>query len=91
LNPAISHRGWMFYNDLHAYNTHDPAENHDDDSDQRCLYLTSFSCLMSGSRVFWIPSRVLLTASVTPIIGFSTAIGTARMTARTGPCRRREQ
>lgn len=29
---------------------------------------------------------VLLTASLAPIIGFNTAMGTARITARTGPC-----
>ena len=49
------------------------------------LYLASLSCRTFGSSVLWRPSRVLLTASLAPIIGFSTAIGTARTTERTGP------
>ena len=51
----------------------------------RCLYLASVSCLEFGSNVLCSPSSVLLTASLAPIIGLRTAIGTARTTARTGP------
>lgn len=51
----------------------------------RCLYLVSVSCLEFGSSVLCSPSSVLLTASLAPIIGLRTAIGTARTTARTGP------
>ena len=49
------------------------------------LYLASLSCRTFGSSVLWRPSKVLLIASLAPIIGFSTAIGTARTTERTGP------
>ena len=56
--------------------------------DYRCLYLVSVSCLEFGSNVLCSPSSVLLTASLAPIIGLRTAIGTARTTARTGPWRR---
>ena len=54
-------------------------------TDYRCLYLVSVSCLEFGSNVLCSPSSVLLTASLAPIMGLSTAIGTARTTARTGP------
>ena len=49
------------------------------------LYLSTSSFLPSGSKLFLIPSNVLLTASDAPIMGFSTAIGTARTTALRGP------
>lgn len=49
------------------------------------LYFSSFSLLFSGSIEFRTPSSVLLTASLAPIIGLRTAIGTARMTFLTGP------
>ena len=49
------------------------------------LYLSDSSLRAFGSRVFRIPSSVLLTASVAPIMGFKTAIGTARTTAFSGP------
>lgn len=49
------------------------------------LYFASFSRRTLGSNVLCSPSNVLLTASLAPIIGFKTAIGTARMTERTGP------
>jgi hypothetical protein len=52
----------------------------------RCLYLASLSCLTLGSKVLCKPNSVSLTASLAPIIGFKTAIGTARTTERTGPC-----
>lgn len=51
----------------------------------RHLYLSTNSFLPSGSRLFLIPSNVLLTASDAPIMGLSTAMGTARTTALSGP------
>ena len=51
----------------------------------RYLYLSPCSFLPCGSRLFLIPSRVLETASLAPIIGFNTAIGTALTTALNGP------
>ena len=49
------------------------------------LYFASFSYRACGSRVFRRPKRVLETASVAPIIGFNTAMGTARTTALVEP------
>lgn len=49
------------------------------------LYLSPSSLVPSGSKLFLIPSSVLLTASLAPIIGLSTAIGTALTTALSGP------
>lgn len=51
----------------------------------RHLYLSTNSFLPSGYRLFLIPSNVLLTASDAPIMGLSTAMGTARTTALSGP------
>jgi hypothetical protein len=52
----------------------------------RYLYLSPCSFLPCGSRLFLIPKRVFETASLAPIIGFNTAIGTALTTALSGPC-----
>lgn len=52
------------------------------------LYFALLSCRTLGSRVLCNPSSVLLTASLAPIMGFRTAIGTARITERTGPCKK---
>ena len=49
------------------------------------LYFASFSSLTWGSNVLWNPNKVLPIASLAPIIGRRTAIGTARTTARTVP------
>ena len=49
------------------------------------LYLSLCSFLPCGSRLFRIPSRVFDTASLAPIMGFRTAIGTALTTALSGP------
>jgi hypothetical protein len=49
------------------------------------LYLSPCSLRPCGSRLFLIPNKVLETASLAPIIGLSTAIGTARTTAFSGP------
>ena len=50
------------------------------------LYLSPCSFLPCGSKPFLMPSRVLDTASLAPIIGFNTAIGTALTTAFNAPC-----
>jgi len=49
------------------------------------LYLSSLCSFLLGSIVFRKPSRTFDKASVIPIIGFRTATGTARTTARTVP------
>lgn len=49
------------------------------------LYLSPCSFLPCGSRLFLMPRSVFDTASLAPIIGFKTAIGTARTTALRGP------
>jgi hypothetical protein len=50
------------------------------------LYLSPCSFLPCGSKPFRIPNKVLDTASLAPIIGFNTAIGTALTTAFNAPC-----
>jgi len=55
---------------------------------QREPYLSSWARRAPGSMVLRRPKSVLLTASLAPIIGLRTAMGMARTTARTGPCRR---
>jgi hypothetical protein len=52
------------------------------------LYLSSTSpACACGSSELRSPSSAFETAPEAPIIGFKTASGTARTTARTGPCK----